>query len=57
LFAITRSRNNLVQREAEDAEGVSVEITEYISDLFTDAYAQFLLSFDPQELASALEAQ
>mgnify|MGYP003571138271 FL=1 len=56
LFAITRSRKYLIQREAEDADSVSVEIPEYISDLFTSAYAQFLLSFDTQELINALEA-
>lgn len=56
LFAITRNRKYLIQREAEDTDSVSVEITEYISDLFTNAYAQFLLSFDTQELISALEA-
>lgn len=56
LFAITRNRKYLIQREAEDTDSVSVEITEYISDLFTNAYAQFLLSVDTQELISALEA-
>lgn len=56
LFAITRNRNYVIQREMEDTNGVSVEITEYISDLFTNAYAQFLLSFDTQELINALEA-
>jgi len=56
LFAITRNRKYLIQREAEDTDSVSVEITEYISDLFTNAYAQFLLSFDTQELISALES-
>ena len=50
------NRKYLIQREAEDTDSVSVEITEYISDLFTNAYAQFLLSFDTQELISALEA-
>lgn len=56
LFAITRNRKYLIHREAEDADSMSVEITEYISDLFTNAYAQFLLSFDTQELITALEA-
>lgn len=56
LFAITRNRKYLIQREAEEMDSVSVEITEYISDLFTNAYAQFLLSFDTQELINALEA-
>ncbi len=56
LFAITKNRKYVIQREPDDAAGISIEITEYISDLFTNAYAQFLLSFDTQELVNALEA-
>lgn len=56
LFAITKNRKYSLHREANDADDVSVELTEYISDLFTNSYAQFLLSFDTQELISALEA-
>ncbi len=56
LFAITKNRKYLLHREANDAEDEPVELTEYISDLFTNAYAQFLLSFDTQELISALES-
>ncbi|MEM1049410.1 MAG: hypothetical protein AAGL24_24875 [Pseudomonadota bacterium] len=56
LFAITKNRKYLIQRELEEMDSVSVEVTEYISDLFTNAYAQFLLSFDTQELINALEA-
>jgi len=56
LFAITKNRKYSMQRESNDTDDVSVDITEYISDLFTNSYAQFLLSFDTQELISALEA-
>ncbi|MEH6756937.1 MAG: hypothetical protein V7676_05455 [Parasphingorhabdus sp.] len=56
LFAITKNRKYSAHREANDAVEESAELTEYISDLFTNAYAQFLLSFDTQELISALEA-
>lgn len=56
LYVITKNRKYLIQRETGEAESVSVEIIEYISDLFTNAYAQFLLSFDTQELVSVLEA-
>ncbi|WP_420412217.1 hypothetical protein [Roseibium sp.] len=56
LYAITSNRKYVIQREDEGSDNASIEITEYISDLFTNAYAQFLLSFDTQELISALEA-
>lgn len=56
LYAITKNRKYSLQRELNDAIEESVELTEYISDLFTTAYAQFLLSFDTQELISVLEA-
>lgn len=56
LFAITKSRKYSLHREAHDSDDVSVELTDYISDLFTNSYAQFLLSFDTQELISALES-
>lgn len=56
LFAITKNRKYQIQREENEMGSESVEVTEYISDLFTNAYAQFLLSFDTQELISALEA-
>lgn len=56
LFAITKNRKYQIQREENEMGSESVEVTEYISDLFTNAYAQFLLNFDTQELISALEA-
>lgn len=56
LYAITKNRKYTLHQEASDDGKRSIEVTEYISDLFTNAYAQFLLSFDTQELISALEA-
>lgn len=55
LYAITKNRKYQMRRELDQSDGEAVEVTEYISDLFTNAYAQFLLSFDTQELISALE--
>ena len=56
LFAITKNRRYSLHQEINDADDVSIEITDYISDLFTNSYAQFLLNFDTQELISALES-
>ncbi len=56
LFAITKNRKYLLHREVDNADDIAIELTDYISDLFTNSYAQFLLSFDTQELISALEA-
>jgi hypothetical protein len=57
LFAITKNRKYALRRELGGSTDQSVEVTEYISDLFTNAYAQFLLNFDTQELINVLEAQ
>ena len=54
LFATTKSRKYTVKRGEEDADMVDVEIADYVSDLFTSSYAQFLLSFDTAELIEAI---
>ncbi len=55
LYTITRNRNyGIVQQHSEKDE--SIEVNDYISDLFGTFYAQFLLNFDTQELIAALEA-
>ena len=54
LYTITKNRNYNLSRTANNQEQ-EVDITEYISDLFGTFYAQFLLSFDTQELISAIE--
>lgn len=54
LYAITKNRKYALSQE-NDEQGQRVEITDYIADLFSTSYAQFLLNFDTQELISALE--
>ena len=57
LYTITKNRKfGIVQQKEEEAAEESVEVTDYISDLFGTFYAQFLLNFDTQELIAALEA-
>ncbi len=53
LFATTKSRKYEVQRnEGERRE--EVELADYVSDLFSSTYAQFLLSFDTGDLVDAI---
>lgn len=56
LYAITKNRKyGIVKRDGDEQEK-SIELTDYVADLFKSFYAQFLLSFDTQELIAALEA-
>lgn len=53
LFATTKSRKYDLQRR--DGEGsMEVDVSEYISDLFSASYAQFLLNFDTADLLEAM---
>lgn len=57
LYTITKNRKYKISRESND-ETMSTPDTpvyEYISDLFSSFYAQFLLNFEMQELVAALE--
>lgn len=54
LYATTIGRKYELRRLNGDAEPVSVDIGEYISDLFEQSYAQFLLNFDTTELIEAI---
>jgi hypothetical protein len=56
LYTITKKRNYGIVKQDGGGEDRSVEITDYLADLFKTFYAQFLLSFDTQELIAALEA-
>ena len=57
LYTITKNRKfGIVQQKGEEANQESIEVADYISDLFETFYAQFLLNFDTQELIAALEA-
>ncbi|WP_156393955.1 hypothetical protein [Rhizobium sp. Root651] len=54
LFATTKSRKYAVTRGDTVEAMEEVEIADYVSDLFTSSYAQFLLNFDTGELIEAI---
>ena len=56
LYTITRNRKYGVVRQSANKADQSIEVTDYIADIFSTFYAQFLLNFDTQELIAALEA-
>lgn len=53
LFAATRARKYALQQEKGEAVE-DVEVADYVADLFSSSYAQFLLSFDTADLIDAL---
>jgi len=53
LFATTKSRKYALQRGDGEAPE-DIEVAEYIADLFSSSYAQFLLSFDTADLIDAI---
>lgn len=53
LFAATKSRRYAMQRGEGDVQ-VEVEVADYVADLFSSSYAQFLLSFDTADLIDAI---
>lgn len=55
LYAITKNLKYSIVRHEGEAQEKSIELTDYVADLFKSFYAQFLLSFDTQELIAALE--
>ena len=52
LFATTKSRKYGLRRGEELAE--DVEVADYISDIFSSSYAQFLLNFETSDLLDAM---
>lgn len=54
LFATTKSRKYSVKRGEDTAAMEDVEIADYVADVFTASYAQFLLSFDTADLVDAI---
>ncbi|MBT9372606.1 hypothetical protein [Rhizobium sp. CSW-27] len=54
LFATTMSRKYSVRRGKEPEALEEIEIADYIADLFTASYAQFLLSFDTADLVDVI---
>ncbi len=53
LFATMRSRKYELRRNDDQSDG-EVELAEYVSDLFSSSYAQFLLNFDTANLIDAV---
>ena len=53
LYATTRSRNYDLRRQDRGLDE-PVEVAEYISDVFSSSYAQFLLNFEAASLIDAL---
>lgn len=57
LYTITKNRKyGFVQQKEQGSGEEEVDVVDYISDLFSTFYAQFLLNFGTQELIAALEA-
>ena len=53
IFATTKSRKYDLKRGV-DQDSEEVELADYISDLFSSSYAQFLLNFDTASLIDAV---
>lgn len=54
LYAITQSRQYRLQRDA-NGQPDDVLVTDYIKDLLSNHYAEFLLTFEMDQLITALE--
>ena len=55
LYTITQNRKYTMQREGDDGRQEDVSVSEYLHDLFRHHYAEFLLSFEMDQLMNALE--
>ena len=56
LYSISKNRNfGIVRHKNGNDNHDSVELNDYLADLFQNYYAQFLINFDTQELIAALE--
>lgn len=53
LFATTKSRKYDLRR-GDDSAPEDVEVADYISDIFSSSYAQFLLNFETSDLLDAM---
>ena len=53
IFATTKSRKYDLKR-GNEPDGEEVELADYVSDLFSSSYAQFLLNFDTAHLIDAV---
>ena len=55
LYAITQNRKYRLQRDADDGHTDDVPVVDYIKDLLSNHYAEFLLTFEMDQLITALE--
>jgi hypothetical protein len=53
LFATTKSRKYDLQRTEGDSR-TDIDLADYVSDLFSSSYGQFLLNFDTSDLIDAI---
>jgi hypothetical protein len=53
LFATTKSRKYDIRRENGDSTQ-DVDVAEYVADIFSSSYAQFLLNFETSDLLDAI---
>lgn len=53
LYVINRNRNYRIYRDSDENE-VSVDLADYLKDIFTSHYAAFLMNFGTGELMEAL---
>ena len=56
LYSISKNKQyGIVQHRNGDSGHETIELNDYLADLFQNYYAQFLINFDTQELIAALE--
>ena len=55
LYTITQSRKYRMRRDGDAGQQEDVSVAEYLHDLFRHHYAEFLLSFEMDQLMAALE--
>ena len=55
LYTITQNRKYRLQRDADERHAEDVSVPDYVKDLFRNHYAEFLLTFEMDQLITALE--
>ena len=55
LYTITQNRKYRMRRDGDAGQQEDVSVAEYLHDLFRHHYAEFLLSFEMDQLMNALE--
>ena len=55
LYTITLNRKYKLMQEVENSEDINVDLNDYLKDLFSSHYAEFILNFRPDEIMPLLE--